>query len=77
MAKLETNVSRRRTNAGAILLQRVARHYDGVAKLEQEKMAYSVSGWVLCVLNVLFIKLSAVLLRDMTHLLKYLSTKVN
>jgi hypothetical protein len=43
VAKLDTNVSRRRTTAGAILLLRVARHYDDVANLEQEKMAYTVS----------------------------------
>jgi hypothetical protein len=41
VAELNTNVSRRRTTAGAILL--LPRHYDGVANLEQEKMAYAVS----------------------------------
>ena len=40
-------------------------------------MAYTVSDCVRCFLSVLFIKLSAVLLRYLTHLLKYFSAKDN
>jgi len=58
VAKLDTNLKRRRTTAGAILLLRVARHDDGVANLEQENMAYTVPDCVLCLVQYFLTKVN-------------------